>query len=274
MKIEKIRTYGWESALMGMRNPKDSWDKSDSAFGLADVEWSDIDYDIAYLWAQEELGKTISYNDEEIDIESLFDQKTNEYDEWLIKNGIINQQDNIIEYAFIGPNDMRLIKSLIKGGPEHRKFLRQIFISVNITAPLYIWKEVDTYKIGTTANSTSTMHTIEKKPITLESFETDDLKFIDEEEEFWVRNNIDHLENLRILYNKLKEEKNPKAKEVWKELIRWLPESWLQTRTITMTYENAFNIKHQRKNHKLTEWHFIIDNFIDKLPYSKDFLGE
>ena len=106
---------------------------------------------------------------------------------------------------------MRLIKSLIKGGPEHRKFLRQIFISVKITAPLYIWKEVDTYKIGTTANSTSTMHTIEKKPITLESFEIDDLEFIDEEDELWVRNNIDHLENLRILYNKLKEKNDPKA---------------------------------------------------------------
>ena len=274
MKIENIKTYGWQSAIMGMRNPKNSWGKSDSAFGLADVEWSNADYDIAYLWAQEELGKTISYDDEEIDIESLFDQKTSEYDEWLIENGIINKEDNIIEYAFIGPNDMRLIKSLIKGGPEHRKFLRQIFISVNIIAPLYIWKEFDTYKIGTTANSTSTMHTIEKKPITLESFEIDDLEFIDEEDELWVRNNIDHLENLRILYNKLKEKNDPKAQVVWKELIRWLPESWLQTRTITMTYENAFNIKHQRKNHKLTEWHFIIDNFINKLPYSKDFLGE
>ena len=127
MKIEKIRTYGWESALMGMRNPKDSWDKSDSAFGIADVEYTDVDYDIAYLWAKSEL----SYDDDDID------KKTNEYDEWLIENGIINQNDNIIEYAFIGPNDMRLIKSLIKGGPEHRKFLRQIFISVNITAPLY-----------------------------------------------------------------------------------------------------------------------------------------
>ena len=97
MKIENIKTYGWESAIMGMRNPKNSWEKSDSAFGLADVEWSDVDYDIAYLWAQEELDKTISYDDEEIDIESLFDQKTSEYDEWLIENGIINQQDNIIE---------------------------------------------------------------------------------------------------------------------------------------------------------------------------------
>ena len=268
MKIEKIRTYGWESALMGMRNPKDSWDKSDSVFGIADVEYTDVDYDIAYLWAKNELNETLSYDDDNID------KKTNEYDEWLIENGIINQNDNIIEYAFIGPNDMRLIKSLIKGGPEHRKFLRQIFISVNITAPLYVWKEFDTYKIGTTANSTSTMHTISKKPITLESFEIDDLEFIDKEDELWVRNNIDHLENLRILYNKLKEKNDPKAQVVWKELIRWLPESWLQTRTVTMTYENAFNMKHQRKNHKLTEWHFIIDNFINKLPYSKDFLGE
>ena len=101
MKIEKIRTYGWESALMGMRNPKDSWDKSDSAFGIADVEYTDVDYDIAYLWAKNELNETLSYDDDNID------KKTDEYDEWLIKNGIINQNDNIIEYAFIGPNDMR-----------------------------------------------------------------------------------------------------------------------------------------------------------------------
>ena len=132
MKIEKIRTYGWESALMGMRNPKDSWDKSDSAFGIADVEYTDIDYDIAYLWAKNEL----SYDDDDID------KKINEYDEWLIKNGIINQNDNIIEYAFIGPNDMRLIKSLIKGGPEHRKFLRQIFISVNIVSEKFQKKNI------------------------------------------------------------------------------------------------------------------------------------
>ena len=84
MKIEKIRTYGWESALMGMRNPKDSWDKSDSAFGIADIEYTDVDYDIAYLWAKNELNETLSYDDDNID------KKTNEYDEWLIENGIIN----------------------------------------------------------------------------------------------------------------------------------------------------------------------------------------
>ena len=90
MKIEKIRTYGWESALMGMRNPKDSWDKSDSAFGIADVEYTDIDYDIAYLWAKNELNETLSYDDDNIDVKNLIDKKTNEYDEWLIENGIIN----------------------------------------------------------------------------------------------------------------------------------------------------------------------------------------
>ena len=90
MKIEKIRTYGWESALMGMRNPKDSWDKSDSAFGIADVEYTDVDYDIAYLWAKNELNETLSYDDDNIDVKNLIDKKTNEYDEWLIENGIIN----------------------------------------------------------------------------------------------------------------------------------------------------------------------------------------
>ena len=90
MKIEKIRTYGWESALMGMRNPKDSWDKSDSAFGIADIEYTDVDYDIAYLWAKNELNETLSYDDDNIDVKNLIDKKTNEYDEWLIENGIIN----------------------------------------------------------------------------------------------------------------------------------------------------------------------------------------
>ena len=90
MKIEKIRTYGWESALMGMRNPKDSWDKSDSTFGITDIEYTDIDYDIAELWAKSELNETLSYDDDNIDIENLIDKKTNEYDEWLIENGIIN----------------------------------------------------------------------------------------------------------------------------------------------------------------------------------------
>ena len=170
----------------------------------------------------------------------------------------------------IGPNDMNLLQRLIKAGPEHRKFMRQIMVSVDITAPLYWWKEFDTYKVGTVANSTSTMHKLATTPITLDCFETDDY----EEITFGIGEIqspnmiIDYCEKLRQKYLETKD------KKYWKELIRWLPESWLQTRTVTMNYENllAMCSKGQRRFHKLTEWR---DSFIEwarSLPYSQELI--
>lgn len=159
----------------------------------------------------------------------------------------------------IGSKDLRLAQTLIRGGSEHRKFLRQIFVSVDITAPLYWWKEADTYKVGTTSNSTSTMHTIHTKPITLDCFETDDycgeLGLADEVPVgMRVEDFIANLEQLRQLYLQHKDTNAVLAKKYWKELIRWLPESWLQMRTVTLTYENIFNMACQRKGHKQNEW--------------------
>ena len=158
-------------------------------------------------------------------------------------------------------------------------------VSVDITAPLFWWKEFDTYKIGTVANSTSTMHTLEKSSITLENFEIDDLKdfectnFLTGEKsnhlKAFIEPLIHTLENLRQKYLETKD------KKYWKELIRWLPESWLQTRTVTMTYENLFAMcsRGQRRFHKLNEWSGIdddtLDNFISwarTLPYAQEFL--
>lgn len=177
---------------------------------------------------------------------------------------------------FIRENDMTLAQRLIKAGPEHRKFLRQIFVSVDIMAPLYWWKEFDTYKVGTTANSTSTMHKLATTPITMECFECDDLT-----EDLLVFDNepynenglvgelfqhyIEILETLRQRFNETKD------KRYWKELVRLLPESWLQTRTVTMNYEIIRNIVKQRIGHKLTEWQTFVD-WVRSLPYADDLI--
>ena len=175
----------------------------------------------------------------------------------------------------LGENDLDLLQRLIKGGSEHRKFMRQIMVSVDITAPLYWWKEFDTYKVGTTANSTSTMHKLTSKPITIEDFEMDDferVKIFDREpynpddytDEIWDYI-IDICETLRQRFIETKD------KKYWKELIRILPESYLQTRTVTMNYENLYSIVRQRRGHKLTEWSSFID-WVHTLPFANELI--
>lgn len=179
----------------------------------------------------------------------------------------------------IGENDMNLAKRLISAGPEHRKFLRQIMVSVDITGPLFWFKEFDTYKIGTTANSSSTMHTIMRNPITIDNFEMDDYSHMlsldkytcvhGDEAEFVID---DAWEDVLTICNKLRDKYlETKDKRYWKELIRILPESWLQTRTITMNYENLYSIVRQRAGHKLTEWAKFIE-WVSTLPYANEFL--
>lgn len=219
MRFENTDVWGFKGALRGMRNPKNSWDRSDTVFEPTLV---------------------------------------------------------------VGENDMKLATSLIRAGSEHRKFLRQIFVSVDITAPLYWWKEFDTYKVGTTANSTSTMHKLASKPITIDCFEIDDLgdmsmmiPFVGLEESLKSFTNVivDGCEGLRQKYLETGD------KKYWKELIRWLPESWLQTRTVTMTYENLLSIGKQRRNHKLNEWSGKDDAskpnmiaWMRTLPYAQEFI--
>lgn len=209
MKFEHTKVFNWEGAIMGMRNPWESWDKSDSYYG------------------NNEIG---------------------------------------LESYVIGENDLELMQTLIKAGSEHRKFLRQIFVSVDITAPLYWWKEFDTYKVGTVSNSTSTMHKLASTPITMDCFEMDDYVELDNGfcTDMW-NSLIEWLEGLRQKYNETKD------KRYWKELIRLLPESWLQKRTITMNYENILNMcsKGQRRFHKLTEWSESFINWARTLPYAQ-----
>ena len=222
MKFENTEVWGFEHSLRGMRNPKNSWNRSDS-------------------------------------YQSDF---TNDG-----KNGFV-----------IGENDMKLAQTLIKAGNEHRKFMRQIFVSVDITAPLYWWKEFDTYKVGTVANSTSTMHKLATTQITLDCFEIDDydrnLSLADNPKDDDGLDNISTFEEdiIYVLENIRQKYLETKDKRYWKELVRWLPESWLQKRTITMNYENVRNMYFQRRNHKLTEWSESFIKWVESLPYAEELI--
>lgn len=232
MKFENTWTGNWAGAFHGLRHPMESYARSDSDFGFCEaLEDNDI---------------------------------------------IIKENNNIFEVAEIGPNDLDLAQRMIKAGTPNDKFLRQIFISVDITAPLYWWKEMDTYKVGTTANSTSTMHKLSSTPITKECFEMDDYNgdlLMYEREPYDFDQHLDeiwecHINDCETLRKRYLETKDIRY---WKELIRILPESWLQTRQWTANYAVLRNIIHWRKGHKLTEWQSFID-WCHTLPFSEELL--
>ena len=279
MKFENTQVFNFEGALRGMRNPLNSWAKSDSKFFTCcsfdpDSEYDQVDA-VADAWAEKQMESFMDLSEEER--EQKFAEIQEEVRYWLYEEGSMPiGEEHHFEAALIGPNDMGLAKRLIAGGSEHRKFLRQIMVSVDITAPLYWWKEFDTYKVGTTANSTSTMHKLASTPITRECFETDDYDdklrcgYVLGQRDtacvgVFVDDFIDFLEELRQKYL------DTKDKRYWKEVVRWLPNGWLQTRTVTMNYENLRSMCHQRENHKLTEWHQFCE-WVESLPYAQDFI--
>lgn len=197
IKFETNDVWGFEWAFKGMRNPMNSWDKSDS--------------------------------------------------NWLFQE--------------IGENDLALAKKLINAGSEHRKLLRQIYVSVDITAPLYWWKEFDTYKVGTVANSCSTMHKIHAKEFTLDDFSCEHLS----------PPAISNLKSTIKCMNDYREEfLKDSEKHNWWQIIQLLPSSYNQTRTVTMTYENIYTMRQQRKGHKLDEWRIDFFNWSDELPHLKE----
>lgn len=219
IKIENIEVFNFEGAIRGLRNPMNSWDKSDS--------YSAVDCGKCGL---------------------------------LEKRGICTKDDRLERcenyrcYA-IGEKDLDLMRRLYKAGTEHRKYLRQIFVSMDITAPRYWFSELDTYKVGTTSNSCSTMHTIHKKEFTADDFSCEQIFNTS------IFNNlVDDLNDLR------KEFIETKDKRHWYAMIQLLPQSYNQKRTITMNYENVMNIIHQRENHKLDEWREFCEE-LKMLPY-------
>lgn len=260
IKIENTEVMGWEAAIRGMRNPMNSWEKSDT----------------------------------------------------IMKSTIYNQE-YCTPYPVIGPNDMRLAMQLRNAGPEHAKFLRMIAVTCDITAPLYWWKEFDTYKVGTVANSCSTMHKIMEKPFKLDDFshehllgfieacdlmnELHPMEILDNESlnldasvyqnkaniwspSFILVKTIDALNQYRNLYLKVKNnpirdiaKKNETLKKIWWQVIQLLPSSYNQKRTVFLNYWVLANIYKQRQHHKQDEWRVTFCDWIKSLPYSNLITG-
>ena len=284
MKFQLTRVYNFEGAFRGLRNPMNSWDRSDSYFGLADIYNTDALTDVCDAWIDRENEGRRERGAEEYsqDMERYneYYDLLDKYESWLTNQGILNssEYENVYDVAFLGPNDLELAQRLILAGNEHAKFMRQIFVSVDITAPLYWWKEFDTYKVGTVANSTSTMHKLSSIPITKEMFEFDDNandlvvsqgKSVSGEWEYvfgdYIEDIVDMCENLRLKF------KETGDAAYWRALVQILPNAYVQTRTVTMSYANLRNIYFQRKNHKLREWTDFCD-WIKTLPYSGELI--
>ena len=225
LKIENTEVMGWEHAIRGMRNPMNSWDKSDS-------EWYSIGIPTSNPAA-------------------------------------INDKYLSQKYC-LGDNDLDLMKRLRNAGTDHRKFMRMITVYLDITAPLYWWKEFDTYKVGTVANSCSTMHKIAAKEFTLEDFSCEHLTV--ESITFGLEPVIDILNKNRELYIQW-ENAGEEKKNLWWQMIQLLPTSYNQKRTVMLNYEVLANIYKSRKNHKLDEWHTFCD-WLKSLPYSELITGE
>ena len=278
MKFERTKVFNFENAFFGMRAPLESWSKSDSWFGIDSLfDPHEYDLDILENWKEKDYPNGFSSTQDE-------DAKKKKKLEWLNNNGVLSPLEysdtaEFSDVAYLGPNDLDLAQRLIKAGPEHRKFLRQIFVSVYMTAPLELLKEMDTYKVGVTCNSTSTMHKIQSKPITLDCFELEDYptnteaKLLSDRDQWFTESEIlnfmeptiDKCEDLRQAYIETKD------KRYWKMLIQLLPESWLQSRMYTLNYEVIRSIVRQRKNHRLVEWKAFID-WAHTLPYAEELI--
>lgn len=221
IKIENIINFGWEAAICGMRNPMNSWDKSDSY------------YECPEEGTQRSCGE-----------------------------------------VHVGNNDLKLMQSLVKAGSDHSKFMRMINVTLDITAPLYWWKEFDTYKVGTVRNSCSTMHKIHSKEFTLDDFSHDRLLVVEKLETI-----IDWLNEYRDIYVNWDKHRSYvdsngvelNKKDIWWQMIQLLPSSYNQRATVQLNYAVLRNMYHSRKNHKLDEWRDFC-KWIETLPYAKELI--
>ena len=193
-----------------------------------------------------------------MNLENAMRGARNPLNSWARSDSYYNVKGEYI----LGPNDLDLAKRLRNAGSDHRKYLRQVIVCMDITAPMYWWKEFDTYKVGTVANSTSTMHKIHAAPFTADDFSCERMTA---ETRAKFDGVIAYMEDLRLRYNETKD------KALWIDMIQFLPSSYNQMRTVTMNYENLINIYHARKNHKLSEWHVLCAD-IEKLPYAKELI--
>ena len=234
IKVENTEVYGWEAAIRGMRNPMNSWEKSDSGYCKKPITTKCNNLGCSHCgWAWSDLGKNP---------------------------------------FCIGDNDRALMEQLVKAGTDHRKFMRMITVSCDIIAPLYWWKQFDTYKVGTVTDSCSTMHKIAEKEFTLDDFSREHLLGYDELN--W--GDTVPLVTLECVTNALNVYRQKyletKDKKYWWQMIQMLPESYNQRRTVVLNYEVLRNACQARKNHKLDEWHEFC-KWAESLPYSELILG-
>jgi hypothetical protein len=225
LKIENAEIMGWEHAIRGMRNPKNSWVKSDS--GVCATHGPAHCADCVYT----------DCHADDVEISTKY---------------------------ILGSNDLNLMTTLRNAGTDHRKFMRMITVYLDITAPLYWWKEFDTYKVGTVANSCSTMHKIADKEFTLEDFSCEHLVGIAKDDLHGTTAVLNHFRKLYL---------QSKDKKYWWQMIQLLPSSYNQKRTVMLNYEVLANIYKSRRNHKLDEWHTLCD-WIERLPYSELITGK
>lgn len=241
IKIEETETYGWETAIRGMRNPMNSWDKSDGNYRYILCAKCD-------------------------DCKSFKNEQWEDCD-----NCSVSKMCDSNKGFMVGPNDSELMHRLCAAGSDHRKFMRMLVVYCDITAPLYWWKEFDTYKVGTVANSCSTMHKIHAKEFTIDDFSHEHIleeTFTGLVNPMTLLNGIVHaLNQNRKLYLQTKN------KTYWWQMIQLLPSSYNQKRTVMLNYEVLNNIYTSRKNHKLDEWHDFCD-WIKTLPYSELITGK
>lgn len=194
-----------------------------------------------------------------MNLENAIRGARNPMNSWGRMDSYYDEDGNFV----LGENDLGLAQKLRKAGSDHRKYVRQIFVSVDITAPLYWWKEFDTYKVATVANSTSTMHKIHSKPFSIDDFSHDHMT---PATEAFMQTVVDQLETIRVKYME-----EGKKKEDWYDMIQLLPSSYNQMRTVTMNYETLINIYFARRAHKLAEWHTFCD-WIKTLPYAEEII--
>ena len=268
IKIENTQVFNFEGAFRGLRNPMNSWHLSDSKGGC---EFNcDYLYDDAYEVATSYYPdlESDSSEEQEYELDCVREKLMNE----LVDKGTTYFPSSGREgcYFFLGARDLALAQRMIATGTDESKFMRQILVSFDLTMPLYVWKEFDTYKVGTVANSCSTMHKLTSTPITKECFSWDgysDMKLIDPtgSPDAFFKMHIDNLEQLRQLYLETKD------KRYWRALIQLLPDGWMQKRTITLNYQVLRAMYFARRHHKLQEWHDFC-HWIESLPYAKELI--
>ena len=228
IKIDNTQVFGWKAAIRGMRAPMNSWEKSDSEFGV------------------------------------LYDGTPS----------LVEVKNDTIWFDYIGPNDQNLMMRLVKAGDEHAKFMRMIHVQMDILAPLYWWKQADTYKVGFVTNSCSTMHKIQAKEFVLEDFSHEHLNVYSLK---ILKATIERLNSSRKMYlyggmtyneNRKHVQFEPKSKYIWWQMIQLLPDSYNQLRTCDTNYATLRKMYHQRKGHRLNEWESM-GSWVEELPYSE-----